>query len=246
MNSCNGPVNNWNRSLRSCPWLLQIARPNNRCTKYFLSRQCDRSHMICIQWFCLCPWNRYLLCKACKLPHFSRRCILLWRREHKTFVRQTIARILLDIVCKILNWMNPCNCPVNKWNKWFRRCWWFLQIARLNILNKTNFHFVLSCLHHNCHTKCYVCVRLTPCLQGTLCTQPHLLHLGTAREYTPRNTVRHRRSDNNQLGNRCTFQCRVHLGTFQRRILDRLSQGHHESFYNRRGRFHTTSYRVVW
>ena len=51
-----------------------------------------------------------------------------------------------------------------------------------------------------------------PCLSCNFYTQPCLLHLGTAQECTPRNTGCRPRFGNNQSGNLCTFQSRVHFG----------------------------------
>ena len=106
---------------------------------------------------------------------------------------------------------SPCIGRVNKWNNSFRPCLWVFRIARPNIPNKTSFHFVLSFPHHKRHKVWHVYDRSTPCLQGNLYTQPCLFDLGTAQECTQRNKVCPPRFGNNQLGNFCTFQSRVHL-----------------------------------
>jgi hypothetical protein len=52
---CSCPVNKGNKSFRRCPCFLQIGRPNNRCTKYFLPRQNGLPHMKCRPWILQLP-----------------------------------------------------------------------------------------------------------------------------------------------------------------------------------------------
>ena len=160
--------------------------------------------------------------------------------EHTTFARPTIEHTHVGTACTPASLTRPCSCPVNKWNRSCRPRLCFFQIARPNIPNMPNFRLMPSCPHHMRHTVWYVCDRLPPCLQGNLYTQPRSFDLGTAQECNQRNTVCPSRFGKNQCCNLCTFQYPGHFEISQRRILDRLWQGYHESFYNRRGRVHTT------
>ena len=162
------------------------------------------------------------------------------------FAEATIGHTHVGIACTLASSTRPCSCLVNNQNKSLRPCLLFLQIARPNIANKPSFQLVLSGPYHKRHMTSYVCDRLMPCFSCNLYTQPCLLDLGIAQECTPRNTGCRPRFGNNQLGNLCTFQSRVHFETFRHCIFDSLSQGHHESFYNRRGIFHTMKYWVGW
>ena len=110
---CNCPVSRGNKSLRRCLSFLQIGRPNNRCTMYFLPRQNDLSHKyrISSNWrLCFFHFLRIVY----MMPFLFRSDTFLECKENKMSSCFQAVHIQLDIFCRHSLQSQTCQCRIQR------------------------------------------------------------------------------------------------------------------------------------